>query len=124
VSTWLPDGADRWGGRPVARSADRVRPRGRAVLTGVLGPVRVVRELVAPRPLRTAGLVPAGRGPWLEADLSDGTGTVTLRWWGRNAIAGVVEGAALVVEGTVLMDGARPVLVNPLYRFDHSSTSW
>ena len=118
----LPEGAARWGGRPVARTAERVVPRGRAVLTGVVGTVAVRWTADRPAPLRTAGLVASG-GPCLEAELSDGTGSVLLRWWGRRAITGVAEGAVLVAEGTVLMERGRPVLVNPLYRFAHSSSS-
>jgi len=52
-----------------------------------------------------------------EAELDDGTGTVLLRWSGRDEVPGVVAGAGLMVEGTVLGDHGRPVLLNPLYRF-------
>jgi hypothetical protein len=108
VSTWLPEDAERWGGRPVARTVAATAPRQRAVFSGVL------RSTAARR----------YAGSWLEAELDDGTGVVTLRWVGRERIPGIVKGASLAVEGTVLDEHGRLVLLNPLYRFVHSSKSW
>lgn len=105
MSDWLPDGESTWGGRPVARVVTELEPRCRAVLSGR---VRAVRVRVGPR---------------LEVELDDGTGVVVLRWLGRESIPGLGVGALIVAEGTVLVDRGRPVLLNPLYRFGHSSTS-
>jgi hypothetical protein len=105
VSGWLPDGESSWGGRPVARTVADLQPRSRAVLSGR---VRAVRVRIGPR---------------YEVELDDGTGVVVLRWLGRDAIAGIKVGAAIVAEGTVLVDRGRRLLLNPLYRFAHSSTS-
>jgi hypothetical protein len=115
VSGWLADGEATWGGRPVARTAAQALPRCRAVLSGRVRSVRV---------RRADPETPGRSGPCLEAELDDGTGAVTLRWVGRNGIAGVAAGALMTVEGTVLADRGRHVLLNPLYRFAHSSTSW
>jgi hypothetical protein len=60
---------------------------------------------------------PLARGSALDAWLDDGTGTITLRWLGREAIAGVVVGATLHVEGTVGSESTRALILNPLYRF-------
>lgn len=52
---------------------------------------------------------------WLEAELSDGSGTITLIWMGRRAIPGVLAGRELTVRGRVsYVDGQRR-LYNPLY---------
>jgi hypothetical protein len=54
-------------------------------------------------------------GPWLEAELDDTTGTIVLRWLGRERITGIAVGASLGVEGTVLTDHGRNVVLNPHY---------
>jgi len=58
---------------------------------------------------------PRGGTPWLEAEFTDGSGTVTLIWMGRRAIPGITAGRELVVSGRVsFVDGERR-LYNPLY---------
>lgn len=53
--------------------------------------------------------------PWLEAELSDGTGRVTLIWMGRHQIPGIEAGRELVVRGRIsVADGVRR-LYNPAY---------
>ena len=65
--------------------------------------------------LRTVTLRPRGGVPALEAELYDGTGTVTVIWLGRRRIAGIGPGRALEVSGRVgLHDGVR-ILYNPKY---------
>ncbi|TNM43272.1 DNA-binding protein [Nocardioides albidus] len=65
--------------------------------------------------LRTVTLRPRGGVPALEAELYDGTGTVTVIWLGRRRIAGIDPGRALEVSGRVgTQDGAR-MLYNPRY---------
>ena len=54
--------------------------------------------------------------PWLEATLSDGTGSVTLIWMGRREIPGIEAGRDLLVEGRIsVVDGQRRVY-NPRYQ--------
>ncbi len=98
MSTWLPEGVEEWGGRPVAHTVAEAVPRCRAVLSGVL---------------RSS----SSAGGWLDADLDDGTGTIALRWVGREGIAGVAAGAKMAVEGTVFDHHGRLVLLDPLYSF-------
>jgi len=98
MSTWLPEGTPEWGGRPVAHTVAEVAPRCRAVLAGVLRSVEV-------------------KGGRIDAQLDDGTDVITLRWLGRECIAGVKVGCTLMVEGTVLDYHARLVVLNPLYSF-------
>lgn len=58
---------------------------------------------------------PRSGTPWLEAEFSDGSGTVTLIWMGRRSIPGVVAGRELTVSGRVsYVDGHRR-LYNPMY---------
>lgn len=123
VTGWMADGALEWHGRPVARAVACASVRSRAVLTGVVRSVvtRHARTLHAP-----VGTV--SRGTSLDVLLDDGTGTITVRWSGRDAIPGVRAGARLRVEGTVAELHGQLVIFNPLYRFcdaqDGSSVSW
>jgi RecG-like helicase len=58
---------------------------------------------------------PRSGTPWLEAEFSDGSGTVTLIWMGRRAIPGITAGRELTVSGRIsYVDGQRR-LYNPLY---------
>lgn len=58
---------------------------------------------------------PRGGTPWLEAEFTDGSGTVTLIWMGRRSIPGITAGRELIVSGRVsFVDGERRVY-NPLY---------
>jgi hypothetical protein len=52
---------------------------------------------------------------WLEADLHDGTGTLTLIWMGRRVIPGIVAGAKLRVHGRITVDDGRLAIFNPAY---------
>lgn len=61
-------------------------------------------------------LAPRGRNKWLEVDLADGTGTVTLIWMGRASITGIRPGSKLSVEGLLAEQGERRVMFNPAYR--------
>ena len=65
--------------------------------------------------LRTVTLRPRAGVPALEAELSDGTGVITIVWLGRRRIAGIEPGRAIEVEGRIgSHDGIR-VLYNPHY---------
>ena len=65
--------------------------------------------------LRTVTLRPRGGVPALEAELTDGSGTLTLIWLGRRRIAGVSPGRAMQVQGRIgRYDGVRTIY-NPRY---------
>ena len=53
-----------------------------------------------------------------EAELSDGTGEVTLRFMGRGLVPGVRVGARLVAEGTPGPERGALVIRNPRYWFE------
>ncbi|MFT8396294.1 OB-fold nucleic acid binding domain-containing protein [Propionibacterium sp.] len=60
-------------------------------------------------------LNPRERHSWLEADLTDGSGTVLLVWMGRRTIAGIDPGRKLRVTGLINRNGDTPVIYNPNY---------
>ncbi len=113
VTYWEAEEAGAWGGRPIAHSVAEVGPRQRAHLVGVITGVR------GRPPARDDGLRgprdEAAHGVWLETDLDDGSGTITLRWTGRWTIGGIRPGTFIEVEGTVLDDHGRLVILNPRY---------
>lgn len=57
--------------------------------------------------------------PWvrLDAVLSDGTGTIVLRFMGRTEIPGLVPGRDLRVEGTAALEREVLIMRNPIYSF-------
>jgi len=93
----------------VARTVVEAEPRRRVALTGTLTSVAACHQRVLAGPLRHAD-----PRPCLQAELDDGTGIILLRWLGRDRIAGIAIGASLRVEGTVLTDHGRRVVLNPL----------
>ena len=65
--------------------------------------------------LRTVTLRPRAGIPALEAELSDGSGVITVVWLGRRRIAGIEPGRAIEVKGRIgAHEGAR-VMYNPRY---------
>jgi hypothetical protein len=54
---------------------------------------------------------------WLEASLTDGTGTLVAMWTGRRRIAGIRPGQRLLVQGrcSPTGPGGRMMMYNPLY---------
>lgn len=65
--------------------------------------------------LKTVTMQPRHGLPALEAELFDGTDTVTLIWVGRRRIIGVDCGRPMVAEGRVSMLEGRRVMFNPAY---------
>jgi hypothetical protein len=64
-------------------------------------------------------LVQAFFRPWTRCDveLSDGTGTITLRFMGRGEIPGMSAGRPMRVEGTPADVRGRLIMLNPLCEF-------
>lgn len=84
------------GASPCARLADRER----CTVAGTL---------------RTVTLRPRAGVPALEAELYDGSGTISLVWLGRRRIAGIDPGRELVASGRVTTPEGHPVMFNPRY---------
>jgi len=84
------------GATTVARCGDRVP-------VTVLGTIRAVT--IRPR----AGV------PALEAELYDGSGTVTLVWLGRRTVAGLGPGRQVRATGRITTSEGRRLIYNPRY---------
>lgn len=65
-------------------------------------------------------LRPRAGVPTLEAEVYDGTGTVTLVWLGRRRIRGVDPGRSLVARGRMTHHDGRPAIYNPAYELKAS----
>jgi DNA/RNA endonuclease YhcR with UshA esterase domain len=65
--------------------------------------------------LRAVVLRPRAGVPTLEAELYDGTGTVTLIWLGRRRIRGIEPGRSIVVRGRLTRQDGRETIYNPAY---------
>ncbi len=65
--------------------------------------------------LRAVVLRPLAGVPTLEAELYDGTGTVTLVWLGRRRIRGIDPGRNLIARGRMTQRAGKPTLFNPEY---------
>ena len=65
--------------------------------------------------LRTVTLRPRGGVPALEAELYDGSATMTVIWLGRRRIAGIDPGRQIRVLGRVGTQDGHRVMFNPRY---------
>lgn len=65
--------------------------------------------------LRTITLRPRGGVPALEAELADGTGSITVVWLGRRAITGIHAGRSMRVQGRIGLHGGVRTMYNPRY---------
>ena len=65
--------------------------------------------------LKSVTLRPRAGVPTLEAELYDGTGSVTLIWLGRRRIGGIECGRSLVARGRLTTHDGRPTLYNAEY---------
>jgi len=65
--------------------------------------------------LRSVTLRPRGGVPALEAELFDGSGSISLVWLGRRKIAGVEPGRRVKAKGLVACDDGQRVIFNPVY---------
>jgi hypothetical protein len=72
--------------------------------------------------LRSVRFTPRTTVPTLEAELYDGTGSVSLVWLGRRRIAGIEPGRSIVVRGRVCDQGSREVIYNPWYELLPATT--
>jgi hypothetical protein len=65
--------------------------------------------------LRTVTLRPRGGVPALEADLYDGTGTITIVWLGRRRICGIAPGRSIEIQGRIGQHDGQRIMYNPRY---------
>ncbi|PWN03660.1 DNA-binding protein [Nocardioides silvaticus] len=104
----------RWASPDEAEARDlRKTFAGSGVVTIADAPARTPVQLRGS--LRTVTLRPRGGVPALEAELYDGTGTLTLIWLGRRRIAGIGPGRSIEVSGRVGEHDGQRILYNPRY---------
>lgn len=83
-----------------------------------------VADITVRRRVTLAGYIsslviqPPGAAPVVEADLSDGTGIITLVWLGRDAVPGIEPGTRLEVSGFAAQRSGHRVMYNPRYRIE------
>ena len=93
-------------------AAGRDRPRSAATPIGDCAD-REVADVAGT--LRTVTLRPRGASLTMEADLWDGTGSVTLIWLGRRDIPGIQPGRRLMVRGRITRIHGERTIYNPVY---------
>jgi hypothetical protein len=77
-------------------------------------------EAVVGGRLRAVVYTPSENVPTLEAELFDGTGSITLVWLGRRRITGIEPGRRLLARGRVGVHDGRCVIYNPWYELQCS----
>lgn len=71
--------------------------------------------------LRAVTLRPRAGVPALEAELYDGSGSVSIVWLGRRRIPGITCGRPLKAAGLITLDEGRRVMFNPWYELRRAS---
>ncbi len=110
----LRAGLRRWASQSHAEAVDLQRE---AVKAGALpiGDAPDREKVCVHGTLRTVTLRPRGGVPALEAELYDGTGTLTILWLGRRQIAGIFPGRAIRVTGRIGVHDGERIMYNPRY---------
>jgi len=73
------------------------------------------QRVVVQGTLKTVTLRPRGGVPALEAELYDGSGSISVVWLGRRRIGGISPGRAIRVEGRIGVQDHQRVMYNPRY---------
>jgi hypothetical protein len=72
--------------------------------------------------LRTVTFRPRAGVPALEAELWDGTGTVTVIWLGRRHIPGINPGRTIKLRGRITTLRGHRAIYNPIYELKATSS--
>ena len=72
--------------------------------------------------LRAVTLRPRGTSLTMEADLFDGTGSITLVWLGRRDIPGIEPGRKVIVRGRLATIRGERTIFNPSYELQPTAT--
>lgn len=96
--------------------------RGEAEQAGATAVTRCTRgePVCVAGSLRSVTLRPRAGVPTLEAELYDGTGSITLIWLGRRRIGGIECGRSLVARGRMTEHDGRPTIYNAAYELKPS----
>jgi hypothetical protein len=73
------------------------------------------RRVIVQGTLKTVTLRPRGGVPALEAELYDGSGSISVVWLGRRRIGGISPGREIRVEGRIGLQDSVRVMYNPRY---------
>lgn len=95
--------------------AEQLQQRSLAEGAVPIGQVKLRTRVEVRGRVEVLTLNPKGSARWLEAELRDGTGSITLVWMGRRRIRGLRAGRRLAAEGLVALDDGRQVIYNPRY---------
>lgn len=68
--------------------------------------------------IKSVTMLPSQGSPSLEAELYDGSGSITLVWLGRRRIHGIECGRTMSASGLVSVSGGRRAIYNPRYELD------
>jgi hypothetical protein len=83
--------------------------------TTPIGEVRCRQSVKVFGRIQAVRVEPLGGSPSLECTLADETGAVSMVFFGRRAIEGIVMGATVTAEGMAIDHHGRLAIVNPLY---------
>ena len=118
----MPGLVSRWIDRYSVERQEDDELRSRTVAAGCAAikdvPAREVTEVHGV--LNSVALRPLGDAMSLEAELYDGTGSITHIWLGRRRIEGIRPGRSLTATGRLGQRGPERVLYNPAYVLDRS----
>lgn len=95
--------------------ADELRERTQDLRCVLVANAPIAVPLTVTGTLRTVTLRPRADVAALEAELYDGSGSLTLIWLGRRAIRGVTPGRTLLATGRITRRDQRLVMFNPTY---------
>ena len=92
-----------------------LRAESREVGAAPMSSCQIGSPVVLAGTLRAVVLRPLAGVPTLEAELYDGTGSVTLVWLGRRRIRGIDPGRNLVARGRLTKRDGKLTVFNPAY---------
>ncbi len=106
---------ERLGSGPSVHEAEELRDEATKVGCSAIDSSQDREMVLLHGTLRAVTLRPRGGVSALEAELYDGSATVTLVWLGRRRIAGIQPGRRLTVHGRLSCQDGKRVLYNPRY---------
>lgn len=112
----------RWAASDAEVDAEELRDDARSAGCQQLADIEDRARVKVRGTLRSLTLQPRMGTPALEAELYDGSGSVTLVWLGRRRMVGIDCGRRLVATGRVAMLDGRRVMFNPRYELQPSET--
>jgi hypothetical protein len=91
--------------------------RGTCTATRASGAAARTRARIAGE-VRSVRIVPRAGAPSLEVSVYDGSGVVVGVFLGRRRIRGITPGRRLQIEGMLVQDTRRLMMLNPIYELN------